>query len=185
MRRIVLSIGVFWLLVYAGSVLAYPGGAPICHADDIVGSPMGNPIPMGYALVASPGGYTPGQPVSISIVHADPGMRVRGVLLYVEDPDALDGDLRPIKRGNFVAPYPVGIKAVFNGYPGCDFAGQTPVLTHDTASEKSLPLSLSWSSPVIDVGALRIRAIALLSFNTYQLLELDLQLDPVFHDSFE
>ena len=185
MRRIVFSIGGSWLLFHAGCALAYPGGAPICHADDIVGSPMGNPIPMGYALLASPGGYTPGQPVSISIVHADPGMRVRGMLLYVEDPDALDGDMRPIKRGNFVAPYPVGIKAVFNGYPGCDFAGQTPVLTHDSASEKSLPLSLDWSSPVIDVGALRIRAIALLTFSTYQLLELELPLDPMFNDSFE
>ena len=168
------------------SAQAFSGGAPICHAEDILDSPMGDPIAnMGFSLSAAPAQYTPGQPLTLTLSNVDDGMTVRGVLLYVEDPDALDGDARPIKRGNFTGPYPTGIKAVFDGYPGCDFAGLTPVLTHDSSTPKPLPLTLTWQPPAIDTGDLRVRAIALMTFNQYQLLSLDLPVESLFEDGFE
>ena len=179
-----LLAAVFSLLPLAAQ--AFSGGAPICHAEDILDSPMGNPIAnMGFSLSAAPTQYTPGQAMTLTLSNLDPGMTVRGVLLYVEDPDALDGDARPIKRGNFTAPYPTGIKAVFDGYPGCDFAGLTPVLTHDSDQSKDLPLTLTWQPPAIDTGDLRVRAIALMTFNAYQLLSLDLPVEFLFKDGFE
>ena len=149
MRR-VLPLSWMTLLVMPMAASAFHGGAPTCHADDILESP------------------------------------VRGVLIYVEDPDALDAESKPIKRGNFSGPFPTGIKAVFDGYQGCDFAGQTPVLTHADANPKALPLQLTWQPPAIDTGNLRVRAIALLTFDAYQMLSLDLpSINHIFADSFE
>ena len=176
------------LSMLPGSAVALSQGSPTCHADDILSSPMGDPIAnMGYGLVPTPAAYTPGQAMTIALVNSDAEMNVRGVLIYVEDPDALDVEMKPIKRGNFIAPFPTGIKAVFDGYQGCDFAGQTPVLTHVDADEptKTLPMTFDWQPPAIDTGTLRIRAIALMSFGAYQMLSLDLPVDPVFNDSFE
>lgn len=83
---------------------------------------MGDPIAnMGFSLSATPAQYTPGQAMTLTLSNVDSGVTVRGVLLYVEDPDALDDMAMPIKRGNFTAPYPMGIKAVFDGYEGCNF----------------------------------------------------------------
>lgn len=174
------------LVLLPFGAFAYSGGAPICHADDIIGSPMGTPIEnMGFTLTATPNQYTPGQALTLSLAQIGSLTSVRGVLLYVEDPDALDGGGRPIKRGNFTAPYPVGLKAVFSGYAGCDFAGLTPVLTHENSNPKSLPITVTWQPPAIDTGNLRVRGIALLTFNTYQLLTLDLPVEFLFRDSFE
>lgn len=165
---------------------AFSGGAPTCHAEDILNSPMGDPIAnMGFSLNAAPARYTPGQAMTLTLSNGDSGMTVRGVLLYVEDPDALDEASMPIKRGNFTAPYPTGIKAVFDGYQGCNFAGLTPVLTHDSGQSKSLPLTVTWQPPAIDTGDLRVRGIALLGFNAYQMLSLDLPLEFLFKDGFE
>ncbi|MBL0029931.1 MAG: hypothetical protein IPO95_12995 [Rhodanobacteraceae bacterium] len=186
MRR-VLPLSWMTLLVMPMAASAFHGGAPTCHADDILESPMGNPISnMGYTLVATPAQYTPGVAMTLSLVNVDPQMQVRGVLIYVEDPDALDAESKPIKRGNFSGPFPTGIKAVFDGYQGCDFAGQTPVLTHADANPKALPLQLTWQPPAIDTGNLRVRAIALLTFDAYQMLSLDLpSINHIFADSFE
>lgn len=175
------------LLAMPMAAAAYHGGAPICHADDILNSPMGDPIEnMGYLLVATPAQYTPGVAMTLTLANVGSLSDVRGVLLYVEDPDALDAELRPIKRGNFTVPYPAGIKAVFDGYLGCDFAGQTPVLTHADANQKTLPLQFTWQPPAIDTGPLRVRAIALMTFNSYQLLSLELPSNNhLFADSFE
>lgn len=166
---------------------AFSGGAPTCHAEDVLESPMGDPIAnMGFSLSATPAQYTPGQAMTLTLSNVDPGVTVRGVLLYVEDPDALDDTSMPIKRGNFTAPYPMGIKAVFDGYEGCNFAGLTPVLTHDSSQSKSLPMTLTWQPPAIDTGDLRVRGIALLGFNAYQMLSLDLHsINHIFTDSFE
>ncbi len=166
---------------------AFSGGAPTGHAEDVLESPMGDPIAnMGFSLSATPAQYTPGQAMTLTLSNVDSGVTVRGVLLYVEDPDALDDMAMPIKRGNFTAPYPMGIKAVFDGYEGCNFAGLTPVLTHDSSQTKSLPMTLTWQPPAIDTGDLRVRGIALLGFNAYQMLSLDLRsINHIFTDSFE
>lgn len=180
---------VFGVLGWPLSGLANSGGAPTCHVEDVPGSPMGNPVAdMGYRLTAVPDHYTPGQPVTLTLSNVDPMQTVRGVLLYVEDVDAMDGNIppMPIKRGNFLAPYPASLKAVFDGYDGCDFAGLTPVLTHLNSLPKALPLVVQWQAPAIDVGAVRVRAIALMTFGAYQILTLELRsIDDVFKDSFE
>ena len=66
MRR-VLPLSWMTLLVMPMAASAFHGGAPTCHADDILESPMGNPISnMGYTLVATPAQYTPGVAMTLS-----------------------------------------------------------------------------------------------------------------------
>ena len=47
-------------------------------------------------------------------------------------------------------------------------------------------MTLTWQPPAIDTGDLRVRGIALLGFNAYQMLSLDLHsINHIFTDSFE
>ena len=87
-------------------VVASSTGSPICHADDILASPMGFSAQLGYGVVATPAAYTPGQPLVISLLPGVSLSSFNGLLLYVEDPDDLDGDMRPRKAGHFVGPLP-------------------------------------------------------------------------------
>lgn len=178
---------VLWLSALAsGGVVASSGGSPICHADDIIASPMGFSAPLGYGVVADPPAYTPGQALTISLLPGSSYTVFTGLLLYVEDQDDLDEEMRPRKAGDFIAPLASGLQFK----TGCIDAGDQQVITHANANDRSMPRSFLWDAPTTAQGTLHLRAIVLkkttdFSNAVYELFTIELPLDPVFADEFE
>ena len=139
-----------------------------------------------HGVVATPAAYTPGQPLVISLLPGVSLSSFNGLLLYVEDPDDLDGDMRPRKAGHFVGPLPDALVFKID----CLGAGGDQVITHGNATTRSMPRTFVWDAPASDHGPLRLRAIVLKAVGNYmdapyELFNIDLPVDPVFTDSFE
>ncbi|MBK6726622.1 MAG: hypothetical protein IPG63_05075 [Xanthomonadales bacterium] len=173
----------------SGAARASSSGAPICHVDQIIGCPMGFPVPSGagiYALQIVPAAYTPGQPITISVLPGNTFSLLNGILLYVERPDQLGGDGYPLKVGDFSVP-PAGVQLA------CAFNPTTQALTHDGGGNLALPIGFTWTAPVgLDVP-LRVRAMLVRAGSEYnwdnapfEVFSIDLPRSPLlFTDSFE
>ncbi len=172
-----------------GAVSASGNGSPICHADQIIGCPMGFPLPEGagyFSVQVSPIAYSPGRVVTVSIYPSTMFGRLNGLLLYVEAPDQIGGDSYPVKIGTFAPTLPAGLKF------GCGASATSGVVTHNGGGDVMLPIQLTWTPPLDASGTLRLRAIVLRVTNPndwqnapYEMFNIELPLDPVFTDSFE
>jgi hypothetical protein len=177
------------LLFAAGGAMAFSGGSPICHADQIIGCPMGFPVPDGsgiFTIQLDQSGYRPGQMITMTIFPSVSFTRLNGLLLYVESPEQIGGDSYPIKVGSFAAPLPPGLRF------GCGSVSDADVVTHDGGVDQVLPLKFEWMPPADGPRLLRVRAIVLRAGSEYEwdnapyeMFSIELPLDPVFTDSFE
>lgn len=165
-------------------------GAPICHVDQIIGCPMGFPVPNGagiYSLQLSASEYTPGQPITISVFPGNTFATLNGLLLYVERPDQLGGDMYPIKVGAFSASLPAGTQQ------GCAFQAIPEAVTHSGGIDMPLPISFTWTAPADTDVPLRVRAMLLRAGSEFdwnnapfEVFSIDLPRSPIlFNDSFE
>ena len=165
-------------------------GAPICHVDQIIGCPMGFPVPNGagiYALQLDPAEYTPGQPITISVFPGNTFATLNGLLLYVERPDQLGGDMYPVKVGAFSASLPA------NTQLGCAFQSIPEAVTHSGGLDMPLPISFTWTAPADTDAPLRVRAMLLragaeFDWNNapFEIFSIELPRSPIlFNDSFE
>ncbi len=175
--------------LWPGAVSASGNGSPICHVDQIIGCPMGFPVPDAagiFTVQVMPGGYTPGQALTVTVYPSVTFSRLNGLLLYIEAPDQIGGDSYPVKIGSFAPTLPVGLKF------GCGAGTTSGVVTHDGGVDVMLPIQLTWTPPLDASGRLRLRAIVLRAGNLYdwqdapyEMFSIELPLDPVFTDSFE
>ncbi len=184
-RRVVATV----LLAATASASAFSGGSPICHTDQIIGCPMGFPVPSGaniFTIELDQNGYTPGRLLTLTIYPSDSFTLINGLLLYVESPDQIGEDSYPIKVGEFVAPVAAGLRH------GCSSSSAVNVVTHDGGVDVALPLKVEWMPPDDGPRQLQIRAIVLRAGSEYEwdnapyaMFNIDLPLDPIFTNSFE
>ncbi|HWT14346.1 MAG TPA: reeler domain-containing protein [Patescibacteria group bacterium] len=184
-----------WIALSLSSLLpaaisASSSGSPICHVDQIIGCPMGFPVPVGagiYTVQVTPAVYVPGETVTISVHPGNTFALLNGLLLYVERPDQIGGDGYPVKVGSFATPLPAGVQAA------CAFAPTAQVVTHDGGADLALPASFIWTAPPDVHAPLRIRAMLLRAGGEFDWNDAPFEIvslalpsnDPVFSDSFE
>jgi hypothetical protein len=190
--RIARALSVPLLLLAFADANAFSSGAPICEANDIVGSPMGFQVPVEapiYLVRKQPYGYREGETITFGVYANGFWDNFNGVLLYVEDPDVDDGEGHPQKVGEFVGPPPPG----YRFKDDCDESLADLVLTHDGGDDKPTPAEFAWTAPSQNLGTLRIRAIVLragkefdFGHAPYKIFSIDLPYcDCLFIDGFD
>ncbi|CAG8486899.1 8012_t:CDS:2 [Acaulospora morrowiae] len=142
-------------------VLSYPNGAGTCDVTAMSSQGHGAPLTSGaggFSLTLVNSTTASG---SYSITVKGP-KSVKGLLLYTQDS-------KGTRTGNFVVPSKFQSKS-------CSGTG-TNSLTHKDSSQKSLPLSFTWSPESGSATNITARAIVVVSYSDWYQLS-DLTFDP-------
>ncbi len=105
--------------------------------------------------MTGPLAYVPGAAQSISLTGTQ---SFKGLLMF-----ALDG--AAARRGTWNFP------AAYRGVVGCA-GGDSSTLTHNSNVSKTTPVPFTFNAPAVGSGPITIRAIVLIQFPTFYMIEL-------------